>query len=165
MTDAERKLLVAARGLDEEVAGYADLKDRPVTEAAVRAAVAGTLDRLRAKLADLKTAATEEGEEDMIHELDKIDIRMERVTAALREADTSGYSFLSAGEAGTDTVDAVSRYDEALMADTKLLAGDVMALKYETIGNLTLREVEGTMAAIEIRAANRADLFALSGRD
>ena len=164
MTDANRKLLMAAQALHAEVEGYDAVEHRAATEAGVRTAVAGMLDTLRSKLAGLKAAAQDEGEEDMIHELDKIDVRMERVTQALRQADTAPYAFLRSAEAAAESIDSVCRYDEALLADTRLLAGDVMALKYETIGNLTLREVEGTMAAIEIRVTNRADMFADSGR-
>ena len=164
MTNATRKLLMAAQALNAEVEGYDAVENRAATEAGVRSAVAATLDTLRGKLADLKAAAQDEGEEDMIHELDKIDVRMERTTQALRGADTAPYTFLKAADAVAESIDSICRYDEALLADTKLLAGDVMALKYETIGNLTLREVEGTMAAIEIRVTNRADLFADSGR-
>ena len=39
-----------------------------------------------------------------------------------------------------------------------------MGLKYETIGNLTLREIEGTLAAIELKITNRKDVLADTGR-
>ena len=159
---SETRFMQRLAGLIPDAAGYREPADRRTTDDLFREHVASELDALRAKMGELKTAADEEGEEDMLDDLDRIDARMERTVDALRAGDQTGPFFNGPVDDGHLTK--VCAYDLAILEDVALLVRDTMGLKYETIGNLTLREVEGTMAAIEIRVTNRADLFADSGR-
>ncbi len=143
--------------------GYRDRAGRSETDARLRAWIRDEIAGLRDKLAELKTSAEEEGEEDMLVELDRIDARMERTIGALESEDHAGAPFFTA-DCDDAQIDAVCAYDLAILEDVALLVNDTMALKYETIGNLTLRECEGTLAAIELKIANRKDILEESGR-
>jgi len=124
--------------------------------------VAAELEALRVRMGELKAAADEEGEEDMLDDLDRIDVRMERTVEALRAGDQTSPFF--AGPVDDGHLTKVCAYDLAILEDVALLVRDTMGLKYETIGNLTLREIEGTLAAIELKITNRKDVLADAGR-
>ena len=145
--------------------GYREVGERSTTDRSIREHVASELERLRGKIAELKSAADEEGEEDMLDDLDRFDGRMTRTIDALRAADYTGVAFFTDPVVGEAHLRRVSAYDRALIEDLELLAADVMGMKYETIGNLTLREAEGTLAAIEMKVTNRKDAFEMSGED
>ena len=149
-------------GLIPDAAGYREQGDRAATDELFRGHVAEELEALRVRMAELKTAADEEGEEDMLDDLDRIDIRMERTIEALRAFAPTAAFFSGAVEDGH--LERVCAYDLTILEDVALLVRDTMGLKYETIGNLTLREIEGTLAAIELKITNRADVLADAGR-
>ena len=142
-----------------EAGGYRDAESRTRTDQLLRQGAAFTLDDLLARVGVLMDAAREEGEEDMLADLTRIGERMSRTAASLRSADHAATVFFTAGEPREEAFTRVFAYDGELLADLDLLAIDVRALRYETIGNLTLREVEGTLAAIELKVANRGDIF------
>ena len=164
MSQAEDRFLGKLAALIPGAPGYRELQGRGETDGRIRDHVARTLDQLRGRIGELKAAAEEEGEMDMVDDLDRIDARMERTLQAARGADYSQTDFLQQAEIGNEDFDRICAYDEALLGDLELLARDVLAIKYETIGNLTLREAEGTLAAIELKVGNRRDLFATAGR-
>ena len=131
----------------------------------LRAHVASELARLRGRIDVLKTAASDEGEEDMVEDLDQIDARMVWAIEALRDVEHGGLPFFAQAQVQEGQLARVCAYDQELLDDLALLASDVTNLKYETIGNLTLREAEGTMAALEMKIANRAWIFEADGED
>ena len=145
--------------------GYRDVVMRAQTDRLIREHIAADLERLQAKVDDLKTSARDEGEEDMLEDLDRLDTRLARTIEALRGADYSGVRFLAEPDVSEAQLGKVCSYDRALLEDLELLAADVMGMKYETIGNLTLREAEGTLAAIEMKVTNRKDAFDMSGEE
>ena len=142
-----------------EASGYRAPGSRRDTDARLREHLASQIDTLREKIAQLMTAADEEGEEDMRYDLDRVDSRMERTAAALRSADYGGVAFFESPDLPEVELERTCAYDAALLDDMDLLVKDVLGMKYETIGNLTLREVEGTLAAIELKVANRRDIL------
>jgi hypothetical protein len=95
----------------------------------------------------------------MIEDLDRLAERIGRTSEGLRSADYSGCGFFLQPEVPEDQFERICAYDTAMLDDLELLSNDVEALKYESIGSLTLREVEGTLASIELRLVNRKDLF------
>ncbi|MFQ5702157.1 MAG: hypothetical protein ACE5HU_09955 [Acidobacteriota bacterium] len=143
--------------------GYEDRDVRRRTDARFREHAAASLDGLRAKIDQLKTAAEEEGEEDLIFDLDRIDERMGRTSSALRAAEATGAAFLDLEVIDTNHLERVYAYDLALLEDVELLTRDFMAVKYDTIGTLTLRELEGTLAAIELKVSNRGRCCEIQG--
>jgi len=147
-----------------EASDYRGKDARRQTDAQVRDHIASEIDKLRDKILQLKSSATEEGEEDMLEDLDRIDSRMSRTVEALRSEEHAASPFFEAQEVPEEDLSRVCSYDRALLEDLELLVTDVMGLKYETIGNLTLREAEGTLAAIELRVNNRKDVLEISGR-
>ena len=159
MTDAEKSFLTKLSGLIADAAGYRDQGARLETDRLVREYIAGEIDQLREKMGKLKAAAEEEGEEDMEDDLDRIDARMERTNEALRGADYKEASFFGQPQVPEEGLGRVCASEQALLEDLELLVRDVMGMKYETIGTLTLREIEGTLAAIELKVANRKDVF------
>lgn len=163
MSEAESRFLKTIAGLFPEARGYRAFEGRADTEERLRAHAASVLDRLREKIAELKAAASDEGEEDMLEELDKIDVRMGRTIEALQSAGYAGLPFFSRTEVSEMDLARVCAYDLELLDDLGLLTIDVMGMKYETIGNLTLREAEGTLAAIELKIANRSYIFESAG--
>ena len=144
---------------------FSDKTTRRETDAAMREQAASSIEALFEKVNQLKTAADEEGEEDMIFELERIDERMRRTSDALRGADYSGVAFFENGDVSDENLAKIHAYDNELLKDIQLLTRDVLALKYETIGNLTLREVEGTIGAIELKVTNRKDSLMHHGSD
>ncbi|HEY3174656.1 MAG TPA: hypothetical protein VGK94_02735 [Candidatus Polarisedimenticolia bacterium] len=165
MSEAEERFLETIAGLIPEARGYRAWEGRADTDERLRTHVAMELERLRVKIAELKAAASDEGEEDMLHELDKIDVRMERTIEALQSAAYAGLPFFAKADAAESDLTRICAYDQELLDDLGLLTTDVMGMKYETIGNLTLREAEGTLAAIELKITNRGYIFEKGGED
>jgi len=165
MSDAEEAFNGRIAEALPDAPGYREAGGRRDTDAMVRAHVASELEALRGKLDELRGAATDEGEEDMVDDLDRIDGRMVRTVDALRGGGFEGSPFLDRDEATDEVISRVCAYDLALLEDVDLLVHDVNALKYDTIGNLTLREIEGTLAAIELKVSNRRDNLDSSGRE
>jgi hypothetical protein len=159
MSESERRFLVRLNGLAPGAPGYGDQASRVQTDILMRGALAETLSGLRAKLGELIEAAEEEGEEDMRDDLGRIDERMERTGAALGDPAHLEAPFFTREDLQPADRDRVCGYDLQLLEDAELLRRDVLGLRYETIGSLTLREVEGTLAAIELRLANRKDVL------
>lgn len=160
---SERSFMTTIGRLLPGAGGYRDQASRPGTDALLREHVAGELARLRARIDELRTAAQDEGEEDMVDDLERIDGRMERTIEAVRAADYAGLPFFTMERLPEADLERACACDQALLEDLALLSTDVMGLRYETIGSLTLREAEGTLAAIELKAANRRDLFENAG--
>ena len=161
--DAEGALLRQMGRSIPDAPGYRAAEGRARTESLIREHVAGGLQKLREKLAGLKASAEEEGEEDMLDDLDRIDERMARTIETLNAADYTGVPFFSQPEVTDHQLARVCTYDKALLEDLDLLTTDIMGIRYETIGNLTLREAEGTLAAIELKITNRKDAFETAG--
>jgi len=165
MADPEGSFLRKIASLIPAAAGYRAAGARAETDRLVRGHVGAGLERLKARIEELKEAAREEGEEDMLDDLDRIGERMGRTIDSLRSADFSDVPFFAEPAATDNHIGRVSSYDKALLEDLELLTTDVMGMKYETIGNLTLREAEGTLAAIELKVTNRRDAFETAGDD
>ena len=163
MADQEGALMRKISGLIPGASGYRAQAERARTDQLIREHVATGLDRLRGRIAELKASAEEEGEEDMLDDLDRIDERMTRTIETLGSADYSAVRFFIESAISDAQLGRVCSYDRALLEDLDLLTTDVMGMKYETIGNLTLREAEGTLAAIELKVTNRKDAFETSG--
>jgi hypothetical protein len=163
MSEAESKFLRTLAGLIPSAPGYRPPEARSRTDDLLRDHVASELARLRGRIGELKAAASGEGEEDMVGDLDQIDARMVWAIEALRGAEYGGLPFFAQSQVPDGQLARVCAYDQELLDDLALLAADVLNLKYETIGNLTLREAEGTMAAIEMKIANRAWIFEADG--
>ena len=163
MADLEGSFLRKIAGLIPDADGYRAAGARAETDRLVRAHVGAGLERLKARIEELKDAARDEGEEDMLDDLDRIGERMSRTIEALRTDDYSAVRFFGEAAATDHHIGRVSSYDKALIEDLELLTTDVMGMKYETIGNLTLREAEGTLAAIELKVTNRRDAFETAG--
>ncbi|HKY32273.1 MAG TPA: hypothetical protein VJV23_07040 [Candidatus Polarisedimenticolia bacterium] len=163
MTESERRFLVRLAAAAPEAGGYREPSARAGTDHMLRGHIASQLESLRAKLAQLRSSAEEEGEEDMMDDLDRLDSRMERTIEALR-AEGWVAPFQGAADVLEEDLAKLCAYDLQLLEDLDLLRTDVMGMKYETIGNLTLREAEGTLAAIELKVANRKDVMDISGR-
>ncbi|MGH9867218.1 MAG: hypothetical protein ACREAA_03515 [Candidatus Polarisedimenticolia bacterium] len=164
MSESERRFLVKLNALHPGAAGaagYGDEASRTSTEARLRDGLVEEMARLRAKIDELMRAAEEEGEEDMRDDLGRIGERMERTADALAGGEAT--AFAGRGEVSPADRELVSGYDLQLLEDMELLQRDVMGMKYETIGTLTLREVEGTLAAIELKVVNRKDVLETSG--
>ena len=159
MSDIENRFARKLASLIPGAAGYRGMADRQATDGLIRDHIATTIDALKDRIGELRAAAEEEGEMDMVEDLERIGARMERIVDAAREIDCSDAAFFHEAEIGPEDLDRICSYDEALLGDLELLARDVMAIKYETIGNLTLREAEGTLASIELKVGNRKDLF------
>jgi len=163
MPDAEARFMAKLAELLPTTEGYARLAARTLTDEMLRSHICSELAQLREKIADLKASAGEEGEEDMLEELDKIDVRMERTVDALRSADYADTPFFRNEEVSEEDLERICSYDRELIDDLELLTTDIMAMKYETIGNLTLREAEGTLASIELKVTNRRYVFETGG--
>jgi hypothetical protein len=159
MSETERRFLVLLEKAAPGASGYGDRAGRTETDSRLRAALTESLMELRGRLAELMGSAEEEGEEDMRDDLERIDARMERTAMALSDEAHAGTAFFTREEISAADRERVYAYDLQLLQDMELLHRDVMGMKYETIGNLTLREAEGTLAAIELRVANRKDVL------
>lgn len=157
--DRERAFIQRAAEAVPGIRGYRDVEARKETDRLLREHLAERLDGLVEKFGEIRSVADEEGDVDMVDDLERIGERFGRTAEALRAADTSGIPFFEEGEADDQQISRLCAYDSAMLEDLELLSRDIGALKYETIGTLTLREVEGTLASIELRVANRKDLF------
>ncbi|HET6372006.1 MAG TPA: hypothetical protein VFG76_01775 [Candidatus Polarisedimenticolia bacterium] len=164
-SEIERGFLRTLASLVPGASGYRDAASRRGTDRQIRDHIIDELDRLRGKLAELKALAEEEGEEDMLDDLARVDSRMERTAGALQAGGHEETPFFTQDQVPEAQLDRACAHDQALLQDLDLLSRDVMGMKYETIGNLTLREVEGTLAAIELKVTNRKDVFERSGGD
>lgn len=163
MADEETRFMAKLAELLPEAEGYAALESRAATDAHLRTHICSELERLKEKIAGLKASALDEGEEDMLEELDKIEVRMTRTIDALRDADYSATPFFTRDGVSGEDLERICSYDRELIDDLELLTTDIMAMKYETIGNLTLREAEGTLASIELKVNNRRYIFETGG--
>ena len=164
MSDTERQLRLRLSQLAPEgtaLPGFDDPEARVASDRLLRDAVCAELVRLQTKMEELMAAADEEGEEDMRDDLQRIRDRMERTAGTLSAAGTpAGMSRADLTDSDRETL---GLYDLRLLEDMELLSRDVMGMKYETIGTLTLREVEGTLAAIELKVVNRTDVLPTPG--
>ena len=159
MPQSEKNFLERIADLIPGVSGYRAKEARRDTDRRLREYIAGRLDELRLKVEEIKLAATDEGDLDMLDDVGRLDSRLQRTADALRFADYGYSGFFDQVKIREEELDRIYAYDEAILGDLDLLAKDLLAVKYETIGTLTLREVEGTLASIELRVSNRKDLF------
>ena len=159
MPQSEKSFLEKIADLIPGVSGYRAKESRRDTDRRLREYIAGRLDELRGKVEEIKLAATDEGDLDMLDDVGRLDSRLQRTADALRFADYGYSGFFDQVKIREEELDRIYAYDEAILGDLDLLAKDLGAVKYETIGTLTLREVEGTLASIELRVSNRKDLF------
>jgi hypothetical protein len=159
MPQSEKNFLEKVADLIPGLSGYRAKESRRDTDKRLREYIAGRLDELRPRIEEIKRVATDEGDLDMLDDLGRLDSRLQRTADALRFADYGYSGFFDQVKIREEELDRVYAYDEAILGDLELLAKDLGAIKYDTIGTLTLREVEGTLASIELRVANRKDLF------
>lgn len=164
MEPSEKSFLEKTADLIPGLAGYRAPEGRRDTDERLREYAASRIDECREKVGQIRSAASEEGDVDMIEDLERLDARMQRTAGALRSAAYGGAGFFGQANVGEQELDRVYRYDEAILSDLLLLVRDVGNLKYEGIGNLTLREVEGTLASIELKVVNRKDIFETPAR-
>ena len=157
--DPEKKFLDRAGAVIPGIAGYRDRGVRVRTDDQLRSHLASGLDGLMERLRAIRDVADEEGDLDMVEDLDRISERLGRTGETLRAADYSGCRFFEQADVEEELFSRVYSYDSAMLEDLELLSRDIHELKYESIGTLTLREVEGTLASIELRIVNRKDLF------
>lgn len=161
--DQERLFSQRASEAVPGIRGYREKDARKETDRLFREHLAGCLDGLVESFGGIRTVAEEEGDVDMVDDLERIGERFGRTARALRSADYAGCPFLEGGETDDEQISRICAYDLAMLEDLELLSRDIGVLKYETIGTLTLREVEGTLASIELRVANRRDIFERRG--
>jgi hypothetical protein len=159
MPQSEKNFLEKVADLIPGLSGYRAKESRRDTDKRLREYIAGRLDELRPRIEEIKLVATDEGDLDMLDDLGRLDSRLQRTADALRFADYGYSGFFDQVKIREEELDRVYAYDEAILGDLELLSRDLGAIKYDTIGTLTLREVEGTLASIELRVANRKDLF------
>ncbi len=157
--DPEKAFLEKAGRVIPGIGGYRDAAARRMTDEQVRGHLASRLDDLAARFLAIREAADGEGDIDMVDDLDRIHDRIGRTVEALTSADYSACRFFSEGAVEESLLSRICSYDTAMLEDLDLLSADVENIKYETIGTLTLREVEGTLASIDLRMANRRDMF------
>ena len=159
MPQSEKNFLERIADKIPGLAGYRAKESRRDTDKRLRVFIADRIDQLRLKLEEIKRAATDEGDLDMLDDLGRLDSRMQRTGDAIRYADYGYSGFFDQLKIREEELDRIYAYDEALLGDLDLLSRDMGNIKYESIGNLTLREVEGTLASIELKVANRKDIF------
>jgi hypothetical protein len=159
MPQSEKNFLEKVADLIPGLSGYGAKESRRDTDKRLREYIAGRLDELRPRIEEIKLVATDEGDLDMLDDLGRLDSRLQRTADALRFADYGYSGFFDQVKIREEELDRVYAYDEAILGDLELLSRDLGAIKYDTIGTLTLREVEGTLASIELRVTNRKDLF------
>jgi hypothetical protein len=164
MPQSEKSFLEKIADRIPGLAGYRAKEARRETDKRLREYIAGRIDQLRLKVEEIKAAATDEGDLDLLDDLGRLDSRMQRTADALRYADYGYSGFFDQVKIREEELDRIYAYDEAILGDLDLLVRDVGGLKYEGIGNLTLREVEGTLASIEMKVSNRKDLFETPAR-
>lgn len=160
--DPEKTFMEKAGAAVPGIPGYREPAARRETDSRLRGYLASRLDELSGKFGEIRAVAEEEGDVDMVDDLDRIAERIGRTAEALRSADYAGCAFFGDAAADERQLGRVCSYDTAMLEDLELLAADILSLKYEAIGTLTLREAEGTVASIELRIANRRDIFEMS---
>lgn len=160
MSDSEQRFMKVAGERVPGIAGYGGTASRPETDRQLRDYLASELDLLRGKVDEIRGVADEEGDADMVEDVGRLDERLARTAEALRAADYTGAAFFAGEDPGQAVLDRVYAFDLAMIEDLDLLARDLGELKYDSIGALTLREIEGTLASIELRVANRKHLMA-----
>jgi len=159
MPESEKNFLEKIADLIPGVSGYRAKEERRETDKRLREYIASQLDDLRLKVEEIKLAATDEGDLDMLDDLGRLDSRLQRTADAIRFADYGYTGFFDQMKIRDEELGRIYAYDEAILGDLDLLRRDLGNVKYEAIGTLTLREVEGTLASIELRVSNRKDLF------
>jgi hypothetical protein len=159
MPQSEKNFLEKIADIIPGLAGYRAKESRRDTDKRLREYIASQIDQLRLKVEEIKRSATDEGDLDMLDDLGRLDARMQRTADALKFADYGYSGFFDQVKIREEELDRVYAYDEAILGDLELLSRDVGNLKYDSIGNLTLREVEGTLASIEMKVHNRKDIF------
>ena len=159
MEQSERNFFEKIANIIPGIAGYRAKENRRETDKRLREYIASKIDQCRLKIEQIKVAATDEGDLDLLDDLGRLDSRMQRTADAIRFADYGYTGFFDQVKIREEELDRIYKYDEAMLKDLDLLMRDVATLKYEGIGNLTLREVEGTLASIELRVANRKEIF------
>jgi len=159
MPQSEKNFLEKVADRIPGLAGYRAKEARRDTDKRLREFIASQIDRHRLRVEEIKRAATDEGDLDMLDDLGRLDARMQRTADALRFADYGYSGFFDQVKIREEELDRIYAYDEAILGDLDLLTRDVGGLKYASIGTLTLREVEGTLASIELKVANRKDVF------
>jgi hypothetical protein len=158
-TEQEKAFLARAAEAIPGIPGYRERSGRRRTDEQLRDFLAGCIDDLVGKFDEIRSVADEEGDVDMVEDLQRLGERFGRTADALRTADYSGCGFFDDESPEDEQISRICGYDLAMLEDLELLSSDIGALKYESIGTLTLREVEGTLASIDLRVANRKDLF------
>jgi len=164
MPQSEKNFLEKVADLIPGLSGYRAKEGRRDTDKRLREYIASRLDDLRRKVEEIKLAATDEGDLDMLDDLGRLDLRLQRTGDAIRFADYGYSGFFDQMKIREEELDRLYVYDEAILGDLELLERDLGNIKYEAIGTLTLREVEGTLASIELRVSNRKDLFETPAR-
>ena len=159
MPQSEKNFLEKIADVLPGLAGYRAKESRRDTDRRLREYIASQIDQLRLKVEEIKRSATDEGDLDMLDDLGRLDGRMQRTADALKFADYGYSGFFDQVKVREEELDRIYAYDEAILGDLELLSRDVGNLKYDNIGNLTLREVEGTLASIEMKVHNRKDIF------
>lgn len=161
--ESEKEFLEVTAGRVPGVAGYRGAVSRRETDLRIREHLVEELDALSTKAGEIRSAAGEEGDVDMAEDVARLLERLERTAAELRSAEYGSAPFFTREELSETELNQIHGHDLALLEDLDLLARDMESLKYETIGTLTLREVEGTLASIELRIANRKHLLESPG--
>jgi len=156
---AERSFMLAAERRMPGVAGYRDPESRRETDRKLRDHVAGQLGHLAAKVGEIRKVADDEGDADMADDLSRLEERFRRTAEAISASAPPEQEFLGRAAMRSEELTHVHSNDAAMLEDLDLLGKDMGTLKYETIGTLTLREVEGTLASIELKVSNRKHLL------
>lgn len=154
---AEKTFLAAVSRKIPGVTGYREPEGRRETDTKLRGLIASELAALVEKIGALKADADADGDADMADDLTRLAERFQGSVDAISAAAHEG--FLGRGPMGTDDLAQVHANDAAMLEDLDLLSKDLGALKLESIGALTLREVEGTLASIELKISNRKHLL------
>lgn len=157
--ESEKKFLEVTAGRIPGLTGYRDVANRSETDLRMREYLAGELEALGSKAGAIRSAAEKEGDVDTAEDVARLLERLEETAAELRSAGYGSAPFFTLEELGEAELNQIHGHDLAVLEDLDLLARDMENLKYETIGPLTLREVEGTLASIELRIANRKHLL------
>jgi len=154
---AEKAFLVAVSRKLPGATGYRDPDSRKETDAKLRELIASELGALVEKLGALKADAEDDGDSDMADDLSILAERFQGSVDAISGASHEG--FLGRGPMEPDDLAQIHKLDAAMLEDLDLLTKDLASLKLESIGALTLREVEGTLASIELKISNRKHLL------
>ncbi len=161
--ESERRFLEVTAGRVPGIAGYRDVANRRETDLRMREYMAGELEALSSKAGEIRSAAEKEGDVDTAEDVARLLERLEETASELRSAGYGSAPFFTRDDLSEAELSQVHGHDLAVLEDLDLLARDMESLRYETIGTLTLREVEGTLASIELRIANRKHLLESPG--